>query len=127
MLLLPDTKKEIINWIIACLIIPIVVLPVYFCSDFMLSNIFIIIGSLYIAYVALSLVTREGFFDLFSFQLSNLISSFRPGNHVRYPDAYEYKKMKEEKRKQGRFVWIPWVSVGVLMIILSIIFAIYPV
>ena len=67
MLLLPKYKKRIIAWAIAIVIPIVVILPVYFCTDFGLSNTLLIPGLVYLAGCALLFIGRSGTFDLFAY------------------------------------------------------------
>lgn len=127
MVLLPEAKKNLICWIIAASIIPVVSVPVYFFSGFGLSNVLLIIGACYLGYVLLSYIVRQGVFDVFTYQAANLFSSFRPDSRLRYRDLYQYRKDKEEKRAETPMVWIPWTVVGSVLMILSLVFAFFPV
>lgn len=120
-------KWNIAAWII-CSALPIIIAPiVYFCSNFGLSNILAILGVFYLAYVSLRAITRMGPFDIFNYQLSCFISSFRKGAPKRYEDAYEYKEAMKAKRENSKMVWIPIVVTGAILVVLAIIFAIYPI
>ncbi len=125
MLLLPETKKTIACWIIALALPLIVIPPVYLCTDFYLSNCCVIIGVIYLGVLGLLFVARQGFFDLFGYQCANWISSFRKGAPKKYKDIYTYKEIKKEKRRTTQFIWLPFLLVGAVLIILSIILAYY--
>ncbi|MFA6861434.1 MAG: DUF3899 domain-containing protein [Bacilli bacterium] len=123
MLLLKRTKQNIICWAIAIVVPIVVILPLYFCSNFGLSNSCLIPGVCFVGYVLLSFVTRSGTFDVFRYQFINLMYSFKPHSPHKYKDCYEYQETMKEKRSENSVIWIPWVVVGVILIILAIIFA----
>lgn len=126
MLITHDMKKSIACWIIAVLAVLIYSLPMYFLTDWNLSNIFAIPGVLYLGYVGLRAVTRCGIFDVFAYQFANWLSSWKRGIPKKYEDAYQYKVEISEKRHDNKMVWLPWVVVGSLCLTLCIIFAFFP-
>lgn len=127
MLLLNRTKKTIACWILA-LVPPIIVVPtVYCCTNFGMSNTCLIPGALYIGILVMAFVVREGFFDIFGYQFSNWWNSWRKGAPKKYKDAYTYKTIKEEKRRNSDFIWLPFAVVGTILIALAIIFIFYPI
>lgn len=125
MLLLPETKKTIICWIVSCALPLIIIPPIYLCTDFYLSNCCVIIGVIYLGVLGLWFVARQGFFDLFAYQFSNWFSSFRKGSPKKYKDVYTYKEIQKEKRRTHQFIWLPFLIVGSILVILAIIFAYY--
>lgn len=126
MILTPDQIKRIIAWCIALLVPVAVILPVYFFSDFGLSNICALLGVFSLSYVSLSLVARLGTFDIFHYQLGRLFDSFRKGMPKRYEDAYAYQKSKAELRKEHPLIWLPYTVSGLTLILFSILFALNP-
>ena len=123
MLLLPKYKKRIIAWAIAIVIPIVVILPVYFCTDFGLSNTLLIPGLVYLAGCALLFIGRSGTFDLFAYQFSNLLSSWRRGVTKKYEDLIQYKEVKEERRKLNKPSYLPFLAIGLILVVLAIIFA----
>jgi hypothetical protein len=127
MLLTPRQKKTIIAWILAvCLPLP-VILPLYFCSDFGLSNACLVPGVVYLGLLGMAVVIRGGVFDVFNYQFMNFIYSWRKGSPHRYEDAYGYQTMMKERRRQDKLIWLPWTVVGTILLTLAIVFAFYPV
>ncbi len=122
-----ETKKKIICWAIAIAIPLIVIIPLRFFSNFGLSNSCLIPGVLYLGFVSLYYVVRWGTFDLFRFQLSNWASTLKYHGKKKYRDYEDYQNIMQDKRKQKHFIWLPWTSLGILLVVLSIVFAFYPV
>ncbi len=115
--------KVIVSWIIA-LVIPAIIIPlVAVYTEFGLSNIFAIIGVLYLGIIGLWEVSRLGAFDIFSYQFTNLFYSFLKHSPKKYSDYMEYKSYASEKRSLSFFPWLPFTIVGVILVIVSIILA----
>lgn len=126
MLVTPYAKKNGICFIAAIIAALLFILPMYFFTKWNLSNIMLLPAALYLGYIGLRLVARLGMFDIFSYQIVNWVYSWRKGMPKKYEDAYEYKSHMKEKREENKLVWIPWVSLGSICLILSIIFSFYP-
>lgn len=120
-------KKFIISTLIAIILAVSFILPMSLCTNFGLSNCFVIVAVFYLGGTGLYLVTRAGTFDVFRYQFINWLSSFRKGSKKRYEDAYTYKEHLSEVREDNRKLWIPFVVIGIISLILSIIFAFYPI
>lgn len=106
------------------IIVPIaIVLPIYFLTDMILSNIFAIVAVLYLGGCGLYGITTAGTFDIFRYQFSNWISSFKKGSPLRYKDAYTYQERLNEVREGRKNYWLPFLIIGVIFAILSLIFA----
>ena len=117
-------KKSLILWVSLGVATLAFVLPMYFFSNWNLSDVFLLPGAIYLSYLVLALVTRAGIFDTFRYTTINWFhTTFKRGTPKRYEDAYEYKQMKEEQRKENRMIFLPWLSYGLLCIILCIVFA----
>ncbi len=125
MLLLPNTKKQLINWIVA-IAIPAIVIPLVAClSDYGLSNTFAIVGVIYLAYVVLWAVQRAGAFDVFTYQFTNWTSTtFRKGSPKRYEDLYDYRDQKKVKRQANKPAWLPYIIIGAALVVTAIIIAV---
>ena len=126
MLLTNDLKKNIASWLIAVMVVVAFILPMYFLTKWSWSNIMLVPGALYLAYVGLRWVARFGTFDIFSYQFVNLFSSFRKGAPKKYNDAYEYKSHMTEQRENKPMVWLPWLTVGTICMILCVVFSFFP-
>ena len=63
----------------------------------------------------LQLVSYWGAFDTFGYGISKL------GNYKRYADLYEYTQKKREARGRGELVFIPFLVVGAVFILISLI------
>jgi flagellar basal body-associated protein FliL len=126
MLLTPRKKKTLICWVIAIVVPLAVILPLVFCSSFGVSNSCLIPGLVFLAYIGMAFIIRGGAFDVFNFQFINFWYSFAPRSPRKYQDAYQYQELKEEQRKQNHLIWIPWVSVGTLLVLLAVLFAFIP-
>lgn len=126
MFLLNKAKKVVLCWVVAVLP-PLVFVPtVHLTTSFGLSNTCLVPAALYLGLLALVFVARQGFFDIFAYQFVNWSSSLRKGSPKKYEDAYAYKVAKDEKRKNGDFIWLPFFSVGLLFLILAIVFIYFP-
>ncbi len=124
MLLLPNTKKQLINWAIA-IAVPSIVIPLVAClSDYGLSNTFLIVGVIYLAYVALWAVGRAGTFDTFAYQFVNWTYSWRKGAPKKYEDAYDYQEKKKLKRSSSKPAWLPYIVVGTALVVAAIIISV---
>lgn len=123
MLLLPKYKKRIIVWVIAILIPVAVICPVYFCTGFGLSDSFLIPGLVYLAGCCLLFVARAGMFDTFRYQFANFLSTWKRNSPKRYEDLIQYKEIKEEKRRLNKPFYLPFLAIGLLLVVLAIIFA----
>lgn len=123
MLLIPEYKKKIIAWIVAVLIPAVVVPTVYFCTSFGLSNTFLLPGVIYLAGCGLVFVVRCGVFDLFSYQFVNFWYSWARRAPKKYDDVLQYRETHEEKRKRNPAPYLPFLSIGILLVVLAIIFA----
>ena len=126
MLLTKRVKILIIISVLATVLPLAFILPMYFCTKFGLSNCFIVVACIYLGFTGLYLVTRAGTFDVFRYQFINWTYSFRKGSKLRYKDAYSYQEHLSEHREESRKYWIPFVVVGTICLILSIVFAFYP-
>lgn len=126
MILTQEKIRTITAWVIALIVPPVIILPVYFLTDFGLSNICAILAVLLLAYVSLTWVGRMGTFDIFRYQFGRFIDSFKRGMPKRYEDAYSYKQAMADKRKEHRFIWIPYLASGLILLVLGIIFAVNP-
>lgn len=69
-----------------------------------------------------SFITNLGFFDFISYNGSRLRSLMQKYEGVNYHGVYEYTEAKKEKRKKNRFVCIPYLIVGIVLIIAAIIY-----
>ena len=65
----------------------------------------------------LVLLSNLGAFDMFSYAFSRVSRS----NRERYHDLYEYSEDKRIKRSSNRYVFMPYLVVGALFILVSII------
>lgn len=126
MLLKVDLKRHLIEWGIATILLVVYFLLMYFLTNWILSNIFIIPSVLYLSYTGLRWISRCGVFDVFTYQFSSWVSSFRKEMNKKYESAYDYKEhMKEEREKEG-VVFLPWLILGIISLILCIVFSFYP-
>jgi hypothetical protein len=128
MLLLPETKKKIIVWSVASLILPIVILPLHFFSPMTLSNIFLMLGIIYLGVAGLVFVYRAGTFDLFNFQFVNWLNSWRrnaPAGRDRTANDSHLRKM--DWRKHHHFPYWAFVIEGSLLLVASLVLALVQV
>lgn len=126
MLLKIDLKRHLIEWGIAIVLLVTYFLLMYFLTDWIISNIFIIPAVLYISYVGLRWVFRSGVFDIFTYQFSSWISSWRKETDKKYESAYDYKEHMKEERSEKGMVFLPWLLLGIICLVLCIVFSFYP-
>lgn len=119
-------KKNIICWIISICAVIAFVLPMYFFTIWSVSDILLIPGVTYLGYLGLRMIVRFGTFDVFSYQFQNWVSSWKKDMPKKYQDAYEYKSHMKDKRENNKFVWIPWLVIGLICLILCLIFSFFP-
>lgn len=123
MLLTYDKKVNFILWIVLAVLPPCFVLPMYFLTDFGLSNSLLVPSLVYLAIAGLCFVHRAGTFDVFEFQMGRWFSSWgrRPG--ASQMTANEFSQERKRKRKNHPFPYLPFLSYGTILLILCIIFA----
>ncbi len=126
MLITTEMKKNIICWIIAVSAATLFILPMYFFTQWNVSNILLVPGSLYLGYLALRWIVRFGFFDVFSYQVQNWFTTWRRGTPKKYNDAYEYKEHMADKRSEHKMVFLPWLVIGSICLVLAIILSFFP-
>jgi len=78
-------------------------------------------GAVTILFGLLVLLANFGAFDMFSYAFLSL----RKANRDTYKDLYQYSQIKKEKRSKHMFTFIPYVTVGLLSIIISLIILIF--
>lgn len=127
-MLFTDYLKHLLIVSAIALIAPLIfIFPMFFCTSFGLSNIFAVIATIYLGGCGLYAITRAGTFDVFRYQFINWMSSFRKEGNLRYKDAYTYQEKMRESREKTRKFWIPFVVIGLISAILSLVFAYFPV
>lgn len=124
MLITDRVKKVILCWIIAIVIPPAFILPMYFCTQFGLSNEFLVMACLFLGWTGLQFVTKAGTFDVFRYQIINWVSYAKKDGKKRYEDAYEYKMHLEDVRSEHRGIYLPWLIVGSIMLLMCILTAV---
>lgn len=122
--LTPRTIKTIISWIVATIAPIAFIVPMYYFTNFGLSNCFLIPTILYLGYVALLFICRWGTFDLFRYQFINWISFAKKDGQKKYKDAYEYKQHLEEVRSNNKPIFLPWLVIGALLLVGTIVSAV---
>lgn len=123
MLLLPKAKKKIINWAFAILLPSVFVPTVALCTNFGLSNSFLVPSICFLGGCALVFVIRCGTFDLFSYQFVNFWYSFIRHSPKKYKNLGQYREVHSEKRKLHSAPYLPYLTIGSLLLVLAIIFA----
>lgn len=124
MLIDRDLIKKIVTWSVLLILIAVIVPLLYFLAKWNLSDCFLIPTVLYLAAAGLMFVVRMGTFDLFSFQFANWYNSWKKGIAKKYDDYPQYRQIKQEKRKNNSFYYLPYLVVGGICLILTIVFAI---
>ena len=119
----PDTLKRVIIWIILSLLAPLSITLCYFLGHRGLSDCFLIPGVVYLAIALFAFIIRKGTFDVFFYQFGNLIDSFRKGSPKRYENAGDYKFARQRQRQASTFCYLPFLILGSVFLICSIIFA----
>lgn len=75
-------------------------------------------GSISVLFGGLVLVTYLGAFDTFGYAFSTF------GRNRKYKDLVDYTEKKQIKRGKNRFIFMPYITVGVIFIIVGLIFLI---
>lgn len=122
MLLTYDKKINLILWIVLAILPPCFVLPMYFLTNFGLSNSLLVPSLVYLGIAGLVFVQRAGTFDIFEFQLTNWFSAWKKKSYNRQT-AGEFHQDRVRKRKNHPFPYLPFLAYGVLLLVLCIIFA----
>ncbi len=78
-------------------------------------------GAIGIGIGILSFVTNQGTFDVFTVGFANLASVMKKDGRKRYDGLFEYRNIKESKRKTGRFNALVYFTAGLIYMILAII------
>ena len=86
-----------------------------------LTAAIILIGVVNVAIALLSLVTDLGAFDMLSYGFAR----FHGANRDKFTDLYEYSKFKYEKRHAGDCSYGPYLLIGALGIVVSIILSLF--
>lgn len=88
-----------------------------------LSDAFFITGAIEVSFLILYLIVQVGTFDLLGYGLYSFIKGFDPVRfHPKYEDYVDYSNQKKEKRKESKFVWLPYLVEGLLSLLLALIF-----
>ncbi len=82
----------------------------FFTSGFALSGI-----------AGLIVIGHSGIFDVVSFGFANMFSYLGPTKEKKYSDVYTYKQIKETRRNANRFIFIPYLLIGIISLVVSII------
>lgn len=80
-----------------------------------LSDAFFLAGAVIFFTGMLYLTSYYGAFDTFNYGLSRI-------GKKRYKDLYEYTVIKNEKRKEKNYPYIPFLVIGIFFIMISCIF-----
>lgn len=87
---------------------------------------FFVACAVLIASSLIYLATNEGSFDVISVGFSNLFSTMKKNGSKKYDGLFEYREIKNAKRSEHRFSFLPILVSGVIYLIISIIlFIIY--
>jgi hypothetical protein len=120
---LNDFWKSLITWSSLVLLSLAVVLPLTFTKAVTLSNSCLIPGITYLGIACFSFIHRKGIFDIFEYQFTNWGNSFRKGSPKKYDTASDYHLAMDERRSEHMFPYLPFLAVGAVYVILSILFA----
>lgn len=82
---------------------------------------FFVGGAINVAIGLLSLVTDWGAFDMLSYGFAR----FHGANRDKFADLYEYSKFKSEKRRANDCSYGPYLLIGALGIVVSIILSLF--
>ena len=127
MLITERTKKVFLCYLCGIIASLLYFLPMYFFSNWPLSDSFLIPTSVFLGYDALRFIGRTGVFDLFTYQFTNWLSSWRKNMPLAHKDPYEYRNQKREARKENGWIWLPWLILGTLCLFFCLLFAFVPV
>ena len=122
MLLTYDKKVNLILWIVLAVLPPCFILPMYFLTSFGLSNCLLVPAIVYLGIAGLAFVQRAGTFDIFQYQLSTWFSAWKKKTYGKQT-AGDYHRERVRKRKNHPFPYLPFLSYGLVLLILCIIFA----
>ena len=90
----------------------------------LMSDASFILTAIYLATAGLMWVAHLGFFDTFAYgfiSMGNIF--FRPLKvEKKYQDLIDYKGQKYQKRKNQGFFYLPFVMLGLLAVIATIVF-----
>lgn len=67
------------------------------------------------------LILNQGTFDIIAVGFSNLMYSLKKGNSHKYDGVYGYEEMHATKRKNQRFMFLPILLAGIILLISAII------
>lgn len=121
------TKNRVLyNWIVVILITIIAFSLVFFLrQDFTyrgLCNASFVAFAIDISCFLLQVIARLGTFDTLAYVSVRFKESFKKNSPRSFEDAYHYHEFKNEKRKQKKVYYLPFISVSLLLLVLTIIF-----
>lgn len=110
-----------IRYIVAFIIAAIITILYLSNTSFLVLRAYadgMVTGGVFTIFIGLLvLLSNFGAFDMFSYAFSRVSRS----NRERYHDLYEYSEDKRIKRSSNRYVFMPYLVVGALFILVSII------
>lgn len=112
-----------IKYLLIFILTSIVCLLISFIKNFTLIGFvdaFFISGTITFVIGLLSLLSYFGAFDTFAYSFTYIKNSYSKTNN-KNNDFYNYKQMKIMKRKKENFSFTPYLIVGLIFIIISII------
>ena len=81
---------------------------------------FTIAGAVTILFGMLLLVWYFGAFDTFGFAFTNILRD--PGE--RYKTLYDYSEIKKVKRQKGGYIFMPFITVGLAVLLIGLLIGI---
>lgn len=127
-LLSNKTITNILRYLLIILIFLAIFLPIYLSSNKSLTslcNSFFIPGAVLIGIGFLSLLTYFGFFDFVGYGFTSVYQSLKKESIREYKDLIDYKEKKTLKRKDNKFIYIPYFIFGLIFLIVSLIIRAY--
>ena len=85
-------------------------------------------GAVIFAVGTLSIITNLGFFDIFAYSALKVYSHITRGKNealAKMNGRYEYTKLKEQKRRDNRYVFVSYYISSILFLIAAVVIFIY--
>ena len=90
-----------------------------------LSDAFFVGGTIVLGFLGLRAVGRSGTFDLLSYASYRFFEAYRhQGMDKRFEDAGDYKEYKVAQRAKNKFIWLPYLLLGLVEFALGLVFMI---
>ena len=116
-------KRNIITFLIFSIFLSIVFVLIYFFHDWALIGAVdgtFASGSIGIGISILSYASNKGIFDVFALGFQNTLSVMKKEGEKKYPGLFEYRELKQTKRKQNEFTCLAYLLSGIIYLIVSL-------